>query len=110
MIPSAVLRQRATLRRYLGDGAYGPTWADPVTGVPCRIVGKRRAVRTREGVDVVADATADLRPVHNGQPLGEIVAESTLEVGERTYTVLGVADVEDLTRPHGTQLLLEGPR
>jgi hypothetical protein len=105
-----VLLQRVSLRRFLGDSAYGPVWAYPVDGIPARIVGKRRAVRTREGTDVISDATCDLRPVHKGQPIGEIPAESGIIDGTRTYRVLGVADIEDLTRRHGVQLLLEGPQ
>lgn len=110
MIPTAALRQRVTLRRYLGEGGTGgPVFADPLADVPARLVGKRRAVRTREGTDVIADATCDLRPVHKGQTL-DVLAESEVVDGDRTYTVLGVADLMDLTRPHGIQLLLAGPR
>lgn len=105
MIPTAVLRERATIRPYLGTSGQGaPLFGTPLTGVPGRLVGKRRAVRTREGVDVIADATLDVRPGL------DVVAESEVQVRGRTYTVLAIADAEELNRPHHTELILEGPR
>lgn len=110
MIPTAVLPHRVTLRAYQGEGGTGgPVFGPDLTDVPARIVGKRRAVRTRDGADVIADATCDLRPRHRGQTL-DVLAQSEVTHGDRTYTVLGVAETVDLTRAHGVQLLLEGPR
>lgn len=106
MIPTAVLRDRATLRPFLGTTGQGaPVFGTPVDDVPCRIVGKRRAIRTRDGVDVVADAVIQIRPRQD-----DLVAESEVCVRGRTYTVLAVADAEELARPHHTDLIVEGPR
>jgi hypothetical protein len=105
MIPTAVLRERATIRPYQGTtGTGAPAFGPPLTRVPCRLVGKRRAVRTRDGVDVIADAVVQIRPGY------DIVAESTVEIRGRTYTVLVVSDAEELARPHHTDLIVEGPR
>lgn len=104
MIPTAVLRHRVTIQAYVGDSAYGPTWDIPMDRVPARVVGRRRAVRTSTGVDVIADATATIRPGR------DIPAESLLTHRGRTYTVVGVADAEDLTGPAGVELILAGPR
>lgn len=103
MIPTAALPHRVTVARYLGNSAYGPTWGAPVR-MRARVTGKRRAVKTSNGVNVIADATCVLRPCK------EIPAESTLTHHGRIYTVLGVMDNPGLVRDHNTELILTGPR
>lgn len=103
-IPTAALRHRITVEPYEGTtGTGGPVYGEPVA-LRARLVGKRRAVRTRDGVDVIADATADIRPG------ATIPAESRVIRDGRVYEVLAVVDVEDLGRPWARQLILEGPK
>ena len=45
-----------TVEAYLGTGAYGDRWADPVT-VPCFVDETRRLVRDATGTEVVSEAT-----------------------------------------------------
>lgn len=109
MIPTAALRERVTIELYRGDTAYGPSWADPIDGVPIRIVGKRRAVRTREGVDVIASAVGQVRPTFRGSPL-EVPGSSRITRADgSTWIVLDVANAEELSSPHHRDLILEGP-
>ena len=104
MIPTALLPHRVTIEAYQGNSANGPVFADPVT-IRARVVGKRRAVRTREGVDVITSAVAVVRPTI------EVPAESKLTHGARTFIVLDVADGEDFNgRTHNRELMLEGPQ
>lgn len=105
MIPTAVLRERVTIEPYLGDGAYGPLFGAPLEAVPARIVGKRRAVRTSAGVDVIASATATIRPTL------DVPAQSRItRADDSTWVVLDVADAEELASRHHRDLILEGPQ
>ena len=105
-IPSAVLRQRANVEPHLGNTAVGPAYGAPIS-VRARVVGKRRTVRTRYGVDVVSSATAEVRP---DAPLPAELSQARFTCDGRTYTVLDVADSRDLTHLHHRELILEGPR
>lgn len=103
-IPTAVLRTRIIIRPYQGTTGTGqPVYGDPIAR-RARWVGKRKAVRTREGVDVIASATADIRPNLT------VPAESQVTRNDQIYEVLDVIDVEDLERPWARQLILEGPK
>jgi hypothetical protein len=104
VIPTAALRHRITIEPYEGSGALGPIYGDPITDVPARVVGKRRAVRTASGTDVIASAVCVIRPAL------DVRAESRVIHNGRRYVVLDVADSEDLTRPHHRELILDGPQ
>lgn len=109
MIPTAVLRQRITIDAYTGTGGNGmPTYGgDQLTAVPARIVRKARQVVTSVGVDIVADATVQVRPLADDlAPLSLITDEQTGDV----WTVLATALAFDLTRPHHHDVFVEGPR
>lgn len=104
MIPTAALPHTISIERYLGSTAYGPTWA-PAEMVRTRLTGRRRAVKNASGVDVIADATAILRP---GQA---VPAESRVtDATGRVFTVIGVTDNPGLVRGHNTELILAGAR
>lgn len=60
-IPLSFLVHRAQLKPFLGSGAYGDRYGDPVPGVPCWISHKRRLVRTEGGEEVVSEATVLFR-------------------------------------------------
>lgn len=104
-IPTASLPHRITVEPHQGTTGTG----EPVYGAPlslrARVVGKRRAVRNSDGVDVIADATAQLRP-----DVGHIPTESRVTHQGQLWDVLGWAQQQDLRRPHHVELLLEGPQ
>lgn len=102
-IPTATLPLRVTIEPYLGSTSTGPAYGAATT-VRARKVGRRRAVRTSEGVDVISSASFVFRP--------DVVlaAESRITHGADTYTVLDVADSVELTRSYAFEVLVEGPR
>lgn len=104
MIPTAALPHRVTITPYLGDTAEGPTFGTPVTGVPARVVARRRQVTTANGTNIVAPATITLRPGVT------VPAESTVTHGTQTYTVLEVSASMQLGADYCTRLICDGPR
>lgn len=105
-IPTALLRETVTVEPYEGTTGQGePTYGEPLT-YRARILGKRRAARTKDGTDVISDAVAVIRP--SGR---EFPPESRLTRADgRIYEVLGVAASEDLHSTHNEELILQGPR
>lgn len=101
-IPTASLPHRVTIEAYLGDTAYGPTFA-AATAVRARKVGRRRAVRTSDGVDVISSASFVFRPDVT------LAAGSRITHGTDTYTVLDVAESIELHRGYALEVLVEGP-
>ena len=79
--PRWLFRQRVTLERLEGSGAYGPVYAAPVE-VLARIEPGHRLVRDRLGQEVVAMATAYL-PADVA-----IGVDDRLTWDGRTYTVI----------------------
>lgn len=53
-----------TVTPYLGEGAYGPSYGDPVT-VDCRVEADRKLVRSSSGDEVVSEATIYVLPTVN---------------------------------------------
>lgn len=60
-IPSSYLDAPVEVRTYQGEGAYGPTYGQPVT-VAANLDARRRLVRTASGDEVVAEMTLRLDP------------------------------------------------
>lgn len=106
-VPTSLLPDRITIEPYLGSGAYGPSYGDPVT-LRARVEGRRRAVRTSGGVDVIGQATATVRPTPAAMAAAAV--ESKVTHGDRTYEVLDVVRGEGLTRLSHLELILGGPR
>lgn len=105
MIPTAVLRQRVTIDRYTGTtGTGAPAFEEPITDVPARVVGKRRQIRTSTGVNMICDATIQLRPTITIPP------QSLITEGDRVWTVVDCADAFDLNHLHHLDVFVEGPR
>lgn len=102
-VPTSLLPDVDTIEAYEGSSAFGPTYADPVE-VRARFEGRRRAVRTSAGVDVIASAVAIVRPDT------VVAAEARYTHDGNEYTVLDVAPGEGLRRPAYLELILEGPR
>lgn len=98
-VPSSLLRETITIEAFLGAAAYGPKYG-PATSVKARVEGRRRAVRTADGTDVIASATAIVRPEV------EVTPESRVVHDGRTYEVLDVLVGEGLTRPAYRELIL----
>lgn len=61
MIGAHLLPQQVTYTPYLGEGAYGPVYGDPVT-VRARVNYERKLVRTATGTEVTSAATVYLAP------------------------------------------------
>lgn len=104
MIPTATLPHRVTIEPHESTAGNGTVVYGRPLRVRGRVVGKRRAVKTSTGVDVIGSAVCIVRPD------SRITAESQLTHGTRTYTVLDVASAEDGTNAHHVELILEGPR
>lgn len=98
-VPSSLLRERITVEPYLGSTAYGPKWGTPVQ-VKARVEGKRRAIKTTDGVDVISTASATIGAEHTFRP------ESKVTHGDRAFQVLDVLDGEGLTGPAYRELML----
>ncbi|MEW1638653.1 hypothetical protein AB0469_31915 [Streptomyces sp. NPDC093801] len=61
MIPGWLLMQTVTIQAYLGDSAYGPQYAAPVTA-RARVEEQIRTVRDERGEEVTASTTVYLFP------------------------------------------------
>lgn len=104
MIPTAALPHEVTIEAAAGTtGGGAPAYGEPVT-VRARVVGKRRQVRTSTGVDIIASATATIRPGPT------VPAGSLLTHGADLYEVVDTATAVELRRPHSVELILDGPR
>lgn len=99
-VPTALLRERITVEPFEGSGAYGPVYGAAFT-LRARVEGRRRAVRTTGGTDVIASATATIRP-----DAREVPVESKVTHGDRDYEVLDVILGEGLTGPTYRELIL----
>ncbi|TDC87591.1 hypothetical protein E1292_46580 [Nonomuraea deserti] len=56
LIPEWVFTHEAAIEAFLGDGAYGPIFAAPVTE-RCLVDDERKLVRNAEGSETVSDTT-----------------------------------------------------
>lgn len=81
-----------TVTTYRGEGAYGPTYRDPVD-VDCRAVTDRKLVRNAAGDEVVSESTLYVRPVlTDGAVAAEVFApESLVTVNGRQAQVISAA-------------------
>lgn len=100
MIPTAALPDVLTIEPFQGSGAYGPQFGAAFT-VRARVEGRRRAVRKADGTDVIASATAIIRP---GAPT--IPVESKASHAGVDYEVLDVVRGEGLRRLAYLEVLL----
>lgn len=107
MIPTAALPERIIIEPFTGatTGNGAPAHDVPLTAVPARRVGKRRQIRTSDGVDVICDDQFDTRPL----PV-DVPPQSLITCGSDVFTVLAVIPIAELRRPHHVQFLVEGPR
>jgi hypothetical protein len=89
-IPTALLRDVMSVEPYEGESAYGPVFGAAVD-VRARVEGKRRLVRRPGGDDLIASATAFIRPESS------VPEQSRVTFDARTYVVVDVLDAKDLT-------------
>lgn len=89
-IPDGFLVHEVEVKRYLGTGAHGDTFAAPVV-IPCIIDGKRRLVRSLDGKEVVSEATVITKREH----LPLCVPRSKIKLGSRDSVILLAADRSD---------------
>lgn len=82
-IPSAVLRDTVVVETYLGDGAHGPDYADPVT-VRCVIRARRRLVRGADGNVALCETSFDAA----AKDAGRFTPESRITVDGHATTVI----------------------
>jgi len=69
----ALLKDTVTVSTRTGEGAYGPTYADPQT-IRCAIDETRRLVRDTAGDQAVSEATLTLHPASDVlDPAGQVV-------------------------------------
>lgn len=103
-VPSSLLPHQVTIEAFQGtSGGAGPVYGAPVA-VRARVEGRRRAVRTGAGIDVISSATAIVRPDV------AVAVEARLTHRGRVYEVLDVAEGEGLRGPAYRELILEGPK
>lgn len=105
LVPRSLLNRTITVEPYEGSSAYGPVYGEPVE-MRARVEGRRRTVRRPDGVDVISQASATIRP---GTP---VPAESRVTIDGQAYWVLDVVQGEGLTGPAYVELVLGvgGPR
>ncbi|SDL17994.1 hypothetical protein SAMN04488074_109209 [Lentzea albidocapillata subsp. violacea] len=92
-IPAVLLPHTVTVRPYLGTGAYGDVWGDPVVVREVFVEDRRRLVRNQSGEELVSESTVRTRPgvripvsskvtVWQGTPLertGRVITTSVFE-------------------------------
>lgn len=98
-IPSALLRQTATVEPFVGEGGSGPLFGEPVT-YPVRVQAKRSLTYAPTGEVSVSDAVMDMRP---GAAVGD---GDRVTVGGVVYTVMSASEVMGLTRPESIAVTL----
>lgn len=81
-------RHTATVKRKIGQGAYGPAYASPTVEV-CAIDDTTKLVRSSTGAEVVSSTRVAFPPAAAHIPAGSLVTLSA-SFGGRTATVLTV--------------------
>lgn len=104
MIPSAVLPHKVQVQAYLGSGAEGPLYADPVT-IRCRLDRTRKMARDAKGQTVTGDAGLIVRP-----NVAITVESQVTDTDGNVFDVLDVTDGVDLNRTALRSVILAGPR
>lgn len=84
MIPMRALPHRLSHKPYLGDGAEGRVYGDPVADVPARCVFGEKLITDSTGRERVVEATIYYQPVLAPR-IGDLV---TLPDGETTRPVI----------------------
>lgn len=75
VIPGMLLRHEVTIEAYLGDSAYGPRYAAPVTA-RAMVEETIRTVRNAKGEEVTASTTVYLLPSQDCPPESRVTTPS----------------------------------
>lgn len=99
MIPTALLRDAASVEVHRGDGAYGPHFDAPLT-VACRLEPRKRLTRSGDGITVEAVGRLFCR--------SDVVVtpQSRVTLAGIAYTVLSAATQPGLSGPSHQELEL----
>lgn len=100
-VPGFTLRDRITIERYLGAGAYGDTYGPEEKRVKAHVEPTNRLVIDPQGQTTRAEAVVILRPEAGPVPL-----ESRLTWGDKTYRVLTAGALPDEVRPTHLELMI----
>ncbi|WP_369778836.1 hypothetical protein [Streptomyces sp. R33] len=74
-IPGWLLRHTVTIEAYIGDSAYSPLYAAPVTA-RAFVEEKVRTVRNRDGEEVVSSTTVYLLPTQDCPPESRVTTHT----------------------------------
>jgi len=105
-IPPSLRRETVVVHRYLGSGAYGPIYDDPVTYAPPKsgvyVEPGFRKVTNAQGEEVVASATAFFGPE------AEDITPGSLAVWQgRTYRVIDAQPLRLFGRTNHVEVVLQ---
>jgi len=105
-IPPSLRRETVVVRRYLGSGAYGPVYDDPVTYAPpmrgVYVEPGFRRVTNAQGEEVVASATAFF-----DADADDIMPGSLVEWQGRTYKVIDAQPIRPFGRTNHVEVVLQ---
>lgn len=107
-LPNRMLPHRGRVRyeAKLGEGTYGPRFADPVTPERAAVDEKQRLVRLADGSTTISSARIALDPEHE-IPLGSLVTLDPGTARERTTTVIVAAQADWPRLPQFFEYALE---
>jgi hypothetical protein len=98
-IPNEALRQRCTIRDYLGEGARGTTFSAPRTNIPASIQQTQGLTVDWKNENVTIDTLIMIRPEH-----GPVSAGSRVDIDGETYRVVKSFSIPDGFRPSHFEL------
>lgn len=75
MIPAVMFRQRVTVERLAGQGAYGPHFGAPQPDVRASVEGGSRLVRDSGGNEVVSTRRVHVPGTYEDVPPGSMVSD-----------------------------------
>src|SRR5690606_4391852 len=105
-IPPSLRRETVVVRRYLGSGAYGPIYDDPVTYAPPKngvyVEPGFRRVTNAQGEEVVASVTAFF-----DAGADDITPGSLVEWEGRTYKVIDAQPIRPFGRTSHVEVVLQ---
>ena len=81
----SLLKDSVTIESYLGEGAYGPSYGDPVT-FHCDMDPTRRLVRNGNGEEVVSSGSFSLHP----DDADLFTPQSRLTIGGKTTALISL--------------------
>lgn len=91
-IRRSLLKDVVSVTTLTGEGAYGPTFSDPVD-VACNVDAKRRLVRSSSGEQVVSEVTLHAHPdaaeLFTPESRVTVLGKPTQVIDAKTHTLRG---------------------